>query len=44
MIKWLDDYHNTVKKVYISFLSKRKESHLETSGKRNIKNHNLDMN
>lgn len=44
MIKWLDDYYNIVKKVYIFFFSKRKESYLEILGKRNIKNYNLDMN
>lgn len=37
MIKWLDDYNNMAKKVYISFLSKRKESQLEALGKANIK-------
>lgn len=36
MIKWLDDYNNMVKKVCISFVSKRKESQLETLGKANI--------
>lgn len=36
MIKRLDGYNNMVKKVCISFLSRRKESPLETLGEANI--------